>query len=234
MLLYSGARVPSPAPTCVPGAVGFPHAYIARKDVHSQLVSPGQGYLEDDDIVGGTGDDGMDLAISSSVRTASYEPAEAVHADVESGYDPTARIVRDEQHGHVTKEASTTYEEQQGIRSPTEAPSSLTTTCVIHILDPLMAAAFHGHTRIVKSLLNANASESRGPVEKDGVYPLHVAAQESRIDIVRLLLSHGASVHTRGFHGVTALHTAARTDAVQCVHMLLNAGAKVNARDEVN
>lgn len=199
--------------------------------MYPQLVSPDQDYVEGCNTVGGTGDDDTALAVSSSVTT-SYKPTELVHAEVDSGYAPKA--VTDEQHGgQVTKEANIPCEEQQGIRSPTEG-SSPSACAIVNILDPLMAATFHGHTRIVESLLNASASESRGPLEKDGVSPLHVAAQESRLDVMRLLLSRGASVHAKDFHGLTPLHTAARTDAVQCMYMLLNAGAKVNERDEVN
>ena len=70
---------------------------------------------------------------------------------------------------------------------------------------PLLRAAWKGHAIVVSVLLAAKANVTlKGP---DGRTPL-IAAAES-VDVVRLLLDHGADINDREINGWTALHFSA-------------------------
>jgi len=61
--------------------------------------------------------------------------------------------------------------------------------------------------------------------------PLHLAASESRDDIVGLLIAEGVDINSKGNHDSTALHKATRGDSVEFVKYLLSNRAKVNQLD---
>lgn len=88
-------------------------------------------------------------------------------------------------------------------------------------------AVVDGDLPLVESLL----SEGSDPDAQDarGFTALHFAAQESRPDIVAVLLSAGASVGLVDQHGNTPLFTAVHNyrddDSRECVTPLLLAGA---------
>ena len=54
------------------------------------------------------------------------------------------------------------------------------------------------------------------------------------VNILRLLLSHGASPNTRDGSGATALHDAARRGPIQAVKLLLQFGADSEMRNDSN
>src|SRR5215468_11113657 len=60
-----------------------------------------------------------------------------------------------------------------------------------------------------------------------------MAAYYANLDVIQLLLSHGANVNAVDSDGETALHYAARADSasVEIVRILLQKGADVNVRD---
>lgn len=109
-------------------------------------------------------------------------------------------------------------------------------------VDPLVAAAdlvhqLHDAVRIhdlnrVTALLelgaNVNASGHRG------LKALHVACREGSVDLVRLLIHHGAHINARDGHlGATPLHWAANEGHHPLVEYLITQGADVNAQDLV-
>ncbi|MEW6358100.1 MAG: ankyrin repeat domain-containing protein [Planctomycetota bacterium] len=60
--------------------------------------------------------------------------------------------------------------------------------------------------------------------------PLHLAIDEVRQDIARLLIASGADVNARDRTGSTPLHFAAKTCQKQIAELLIRNGADVNAR----
>ena len=69
---------------------------------------------------------------------------------------------------------------------------------------------------------------ARGGME---VTPIHAAASEGHVDILAVLLEHGADLDGQGVCGETPLHRAFRNGQLKAGNYLLDRGAYVNARD---
>ncbi len=112
----------------------------------------------------------------------------------------------------------------------------------------LSGAAFHGHWRLCKFLLEQGAKVNY-PQPDTGETPLHAAlCKTDRLvydRVLKVLLAHGANpnavtkeaAETGGFmrdcrtKGETPLHRAAAFGEVETIQLLLDAGARVEARD---
>ena len=62
---------------------------------------------------------------------------------------------------------------------------------------------------------------------------LHVAAKHGRLEVMRLLLSYGASVNSSSVDGMTPLHDACLAGRAECVVLLLDNGADVSNRIDI-
>ena len=124
---------------------------------------------------------------------------------------------------------------------------------------PLIVAASHGHLQAVKALLESGVavkardtkgrtalwnaiSEDSSEVAKyllrdqdgddadnEGFTLLHVAAERSRVDIMKLLLEKKADVNKLNDNLWSPLHSAAFASSTEAVQLLLDHGAKINA-----
>lgn len=87
-----------------------------------------------------------------------------------------------------------------------------------------------------KLLLDAdadvNARQTDRPSGDYGCTPLHYAAEDNNIELIKLLIAHGANVNMATERGWTALHMA--YDNIDTIKVLLEAGADVNAQDHVH
>lgn len=92
----------------------------------------------------------------------------------------------------------------------------------------LQAAIQQGNLSAVQALLEQGAS----PLRLDGFAesPLSLACQKGHVEIVKVLIQHGAAVHIAGRE--TPLHTAAYHGQRACAQALLDAGLPVDAVDE--
>lgn len=92
-------------------------------------------------------------------------------------------------------------------------------------------AAMLGDADRVHELLHVDPSlvDARSP---DDATALHFAAFFAQPETARVLVDHGADVHTVSstFGNVTPLHSAAAGGSAEIVHLLLVAGADANAR----
>lgn len=59
---------------------------------------------------------------------------------------------------------------------------------------------------------------------------LHSAASCNNIEVMKLLILHGADVNAKDY-GVTALHYAAKYNHIKAAELLISHGADVNAKD---
>lgn len=93
----------------------------------------------------------------------------------------------------------------------------------------LMKAVGQGRSKEVSSLLRSKIGlEFTG---KDGNSPLILAARKGHVEIVKLLLDHGANPNARFRCAGPALVSAASDGKAQVVRFLLERGVNVNARD---
>ncbi|KAJ5767325.1 uncharacterized protein N7511_004941 [Penicillium nucicola] len=97
---------------------------------------------------------------------------------------------------------------------------------------PLHWACASGNWRFVELLLAKSTGKGMeiDAVELRGKTALHVATAHDRVDIVLLLLEHGASVNAASDGGWTPLHNACDKGCEGIVRILLKAGALLNAQ----
>eukprot|EP01114_Cavostelium_apophysatum_P021105 TRINITY_DN7267_c0_g1_i1.p1 TRINITY_DN7267_c0_g1~~TRINITY_DN7267_c0_g1_i1.p1 ORF type:complete len:426 (+),score=87.95 TRINITY_DN7267_c0_g1_i1:57-1334(+) len=101
---------------------------------------------------------------------------------------------------------------------------------------PIHRAAFVGEIEDLKKLLDESKSSNfdinQGLQVKGlhrGASPLLIASFGGRFEAARVLLDHGADVHSRRNDGWTALHYAANSNDVDVARVLIEFGADVNA-----
>jgi ankyrin repeat protein len=93
-------------------------------------------------------------------------------------------------------------------------------------------AAFFNHPSLAEYLLQAGASVNAVSRNNMKVMPLHSAVATGAVEVVRLLIAHGADVNARQQDEFTPLHGAAENGNIEIVQMLLAANASVNSRKE--
>lgn len=64
-------------------------------------------------------------------------------------------------------------------------------------------------------------------------YPLHMAAANDDIQLIKHILSQKTLIDARDETGSTALMVATRANNIHAAHMLIEAGADVNAKDNI-
>jgi uncharacterized protein len=89
-----------------------------------------------------------------------------------------------------------------------------------------------GNLEVVKLLLESGADINAVSKNKFVATPLQGAAAAKRLDVARLLLTHGAKVNTRGEGGDSPLHEVAANGQIEFARLLLEHGADVNAKDD--
>lgn len=101
-------------------------------------------------------------------------------------------------------------------------------------MTPLFSAVSSGTAALVKDLIALGAADFDQPRGDDGPFqgmtPLHWAAFKGDLDVVRVLVDHGANLrYSDPFLGA-ALHHAASGGKTETVRFLLDKGAAVNGR----
>lgn len=95
----------------------------------------------------------------------------------------------------------------------------------------LLRAATQGDTQRVIEILQ-QAPEAVRTTQEGGMTPLHLAALSMQLDIVRLLLDHGAPIDARADDGSTPISLAARRGNRRVVQELLKRGARTDLPDD--
>ena len=96
---------------------------------------------------------------------------------------------------------------------------------------PLTVAAASGSFSIAQKLLRAGANVNNAADfhERNGLTPLHIAAELAMEDLVDLFLAHGASTMSLTGTMTTPFYRAARGGSVRILQSLYDAGSDVNA-----
>jgi len=97
----------------------------------------------------------------------------------------------------------------------------------------ILSAAKGGHIEVVQSVLE-KSSRFVGAIDEDLYTPLHRAAYNGHLHVMRLLLQHGADPNAPTLEGWTPLHSACCWGKVEAAALLLKAGSRVNARSYSN
>ena len=98
-------------------------------------------------------------------------------------------------------------------------------------MSELLDAASHGHTEVVKRLLDRGADIN---AKYDyGQTALFRAADNGHIEVVKLLLDRGAHIYAPYDDGWMLLLCAAYRGRTELVKLLLDRGADINAEDAV-
>lgn len=92
------------------------------------------------------------------------------------------------------------------------------------------SAVASGYTHIVTTLLNVSADmKARQNVMEHSV--LDVAVCMGSMEMVKIIVQHGADVNARASSGLTALHKAASSEGSRLINALLGFGAAVDQPD---
>ena len=97
---------------------------------------------------------------------------------------------------------------------------------------PLNRAVADGDTDAVRKLLAEGETANGRDKNYNNLSPLHIAVENGNVEIVKLLLDHGANVNARNDSELTPLMFIDEDATPLLIKILLNAGAKVDARDE--
>jgi len=97
---------------------------------------------------------------------------------------------------------------------------------------PLALAVFFGNAETAAALLDAGADVNQQSRESMRIAALHSACAARRLDLVQMLLSHGADPNARANAGLTPLHSAAGSGQVDLATLLLSAGADIHMADD--
>jgi len=93
---------------------------------------------------------------------------------------------------------------------------------------PLMLGAYHGHTEVVRNLLERGANLHER--DRSGGTPLHLAASKGDLEAVELLLARGADIDATTTDGFSPLILSLRTNHADIARHLIDGGADVNVR----
>ena len=97
-------------------------------------------------------------------------------------------------------------------------------------LTPVHLAVMNRDTAEPLTGLLARGAAADRPTRLEKATPLHWAAEQGNVEAIRILLDHGADLHSQQLSGATALHLAAgRSRNPEAVRLLLARGAKVDA-----
>ena len=94
-------------------------------------------------------------------------------------------------------------------------------------------AALEGHSEVAQLLLKGGCNPNRATTDVARITPLQRAVMERHIDVVRVLLEHGADVDATNSADLAALNIAAENGPPAIVELLLTHGARIDIQSSV-
>lgn len=101
----------------------------------------------------------------------------------------------------------------------------------IHVGNLLEKTAWYDNTEVARLLVEAGV-DLESTAKSTGLTPLFIAAHRDNVDLLKLLIGAGASVHATNEHGTTPLMRAAVAGGAEAVGALVGAGAEIDATNE--
>lgn len=92
---------------------------------------------------------------------------------------------------------------------------------------PLCVASLKGHNEIVALLVTNQADKSLAWGERIYLKPIHMAAQNGHLDVIKTLLANGDDINSRAFGGQTPLYIAAKYGRLEVVNHLIHIKANI-------
>lgn len=88
----------------------------------------------------------------------------------------------------------------------------------------------------IRNWLQNNYFSVAQPVLKnnDGIYPLILASQQGRVDVVRFLIEQNATLDVMDQYGNNALWAACYADSCDCIEALIRAGIDINYQNSAS
>lgn len=152
------------------------------------------------------------------------DDAAVIERLLQRGFDPNTRDPNG-QHGlYLAIRASSARVTQQLIDWPKTEVESLNKADE----SPLMVAALGGQLELCGKLIARGAA-----VNKTGWTPLHYAATNGHVDVIRLLLEEHAFIDAESPNKTTPLMMAARYGSVEAARLLLQEGAEPLQKNDV-
>mmetsp|Transcript_32850 Transcript_32850/g.45619 ORF Transcript_32850/g.45619 Transcript_32850/m.45619 type:complete len:235 (+) Transcript_32850:66-770(+) len=101
-------------------------------------------------------------------------------------------------------------------------------TEIIQQNEIFLTAVISGNEKKVEEMLEHGAMVNA--FNQYGATPLHWAASEDHVEVVKVLLRYGANPNAKACDGCTPLHFACREDSFKSASVLLECGANVTSR----
>eukprot|EP00930_Biecheleria_cincta_P060732 TRINITY_DN46344_c0_g1_i1.p1 TRINITY_DN46344_c0_g1~~TRINITY_DN46344_c0_g1_i1.p1 ORF type:complete len:251 (-),score=61.30 TRINITY_DN46344_c0_g1_i1:203-955(-) len=98
-------------------------------------------------------------------------------------------------------------------------------------VDKLIGSAIEGNVEQLQAALKAGVSANLDADKEGGTKPLHWAADNGHVEVIRALLDGKAEVLAKDKEGMTALHAAACNGRPVCMTTLLDARASLVSKD---
>jgi ankyrin repeat protein len=102
----------------------------------------------------------------------------------------------------------------------------------VSYITPLGVALAEGRVEVVRLLLQAGVDVNKQTTnDNKNVLPLHCVANLGSVELMQLLLDHGANVQGVDYDGKTPLYSAAELGLHDIIHLLVDHGADVQSVD---
>jgi uncharacterized protein len=163
------------------------------------------------------------------INTKTEDGLSAVLLAVYLGHVQLGRLLAERRSDLTLFEASATGDLER-VQALLKTSPALANAYAPDGFQPLGLAAFFNFPAVAHYLVEHGADVNSPARNLQNVAPLHSAAASQAIEIVRLLLEHGANPNAQQAKRFVPLHAAAQNGQAEMIELLLAHGAEINPR----